>query len=956
MIPIQMLSILLTLSSPCAVEGSLQEATRRPLEHEDCLRWRALTGAQLSRTGTWALWELRPPDKGDGELRARELDGEREHVVARGASARFDFDERLVLCRVDPEREAVLAAEKEKKKEAERPKAALGILDLESGELVRVERVSSFAVPEEGGGWVAYKHFEEAKKKGPEKPEPEAGEPEAKAEEEKEEKKKKDKKDGTRLVLRDLAGGSWRAFEHATEYTFNEDGSRLVFVISSKDGTGDGVYLVEPGGEELIEVLAGEGHYKSLRFDESGTRLAFLTDRDDYQAEEPTWALYLWTADTGAAQKLAAKGTEGVPEGWSVSPSRNLRFSESGARILFGTAPIPEPEPEEVPADERVTLDVWSWTDGFIQPQQLRRLEQERRRSYLAVALLSENPPRVVQLANERIPEAYLAAKGDSPWALGVSSLPYRRMTSWDTDAPQDVYLARVAEGEWSLRIEACPGRPSQSLGGKYLSWWDAEQRAWMVMDVEGGEARNASRGIPHPVHYELHDTPSHPRSYGTGGWLAEDAGLLVYDKHDLWLVDPRHPEHPRSITEGVGRREDLRFRRIPLDREEPTIDPSAPMLLSAFHHRDKSAGFWRDRVEGEGAPDMLIMMARSFSPPIKAKDADRVRFTRSSFEEFPDLWVSDLDFAEPMRISHANPCQDEYLWGSAELVEWTSSDGTALQGILYKPEGFDPSRKYPLLSYFYERSSDRMHSHHTPVPGGSSIRYPFYTSRGYLVFVPDIPYKTGYPGQSAEHSVVSGILSLIDEGFVDPEAIGIQGHSWGGYQVAHLVTRTRMFAAAVSGAPVSNMTSAYGGIRWGSGMSRQWQYERSQSRIGGTLWEALPLYVENSPLFFAEEIETPVLILHNDEDGAVPWYQGIELFMALRRLSKPAWMLNYNDEGHGLRRFAHRRDYAVRMQQFFDHFLKGAPAPRWIEEGVPAIEKGRSLGLEPAGASRRAW
>jgi len=182
---------------------------------------------------------------------------------------------------------------------------------------------------------------------------------------------------------------------------------------------------------------------------------------------------------------------------------------------------------------------------------------------------------------------------------------------------------------------------------------------------------------------------------------------------------------------------------------------------------------------------------------------------------------------------------------------------------------------------------------------------------------------------------------------FIDRKKIGIQGQSWGGYQTAWLITQTNMFAAAMAGAPVSNMTSAYGGIRWESGLSRMFQYENNQSRIGATLWDKPLQYIENSPLFYVPKIKTPLLIMHNDNDGAVPWYQGIELFTAMRRLNKPVWMLTYNNEEHNLKAesWANRMDLTIRMKQFFDHYLKDEPMPWWMQYGVPAIQKGKELG-----------
>jgi dipeptidyl aminopeptidase/acylaminoacyl peptidase len=365
-----------------------------------------------------------------------------------------------------------------------------------------------------------------------------------------------------------------------------------------------------------------------------------------------------------------------------------------------------------------------------------------------------------------------------------------------------------------------------------------------------------------------------------------------------------------------------------------------------------KADGFYRDQVRGSATPAKLTTADKSIGAPRKAEDADVMLFTMGSFSEFPDLYVSGPDFRDPKRISNANPQQAEYRWGTSELVEWRSAqDGELLQGVLYKPEGFDPSRKYPMMVYFYERLSDQLNNYVVPAAGGSSINISFYVSRGYLVFTPDIPYRIGYPGESALKAVVPGVISLVDKGFVDKDNIGVQGHSWGGYQIAYMVTKTDIFKAAEAGAPVSNMISAYGGIRWGTGMSRMFQYEKTQSRIGGTLWEAPMHFNENSPIFWADKVETPLLMMHNDEDGAVPWEQGIEYFTALRRLNKPSWLLVYNGEDHGLRKEINRKDWTIRMQQFFDHYLKGAPAPVWLEEGVPALQKGKTLGLELIGS-----
>ncbi|MGQ9621444.1 MAG: alpha/beta hydrolase family protein, partial [Bacteroidales bacterium] len=331
-----------------------------------------------------------------------------------------------------------------------------------------------------------------------------------------------------------------------------------------------------------------------------------------------------------------------------------------------------------------------------------------------------------------------------------------------------------------------------------------------------------------------------------------------------------------------------------------------------------------------------------------KAKKSDILIWQKGSFENYPELYFSDMKFFSPIKVSVTNPQQSSYIWGTVELVFWMSFDHKELQGLLYKPENFDPSKKYPMIVYFYERSSDGMYSYIAPAPSASTINRTFAVSNGYLVFVPDIVYTTGFPGRSCYDAVVSGTFALVNKySFIDKDHIGLDGQSWGGYQVAYLVTRTNLFACAFAGAPVINMISAYGGIRWETGMSRMFQYEMTQSRIGGTLWDKPLLFIENSPVFRIPEINTPLLIMHNDADGAVPWYQGIEFITALRRLGKPAWMLSYNDEAHNLAKRPARKDLSVRKMQFFDHYLKNAPIPYWMKYGISQAEKGKIDGYE---------
>jgi dipeptidyl aminopeptidase/acylaminoacyl peptidase len=425
----------------------------------------------------------------------------------------------------------------------------------------------------------------------------------------------------------------------------------------------------------------------------------------------------------------------------------------------------------------------------------------------------------------------------------------------------------------------------------------------------------------------------------------------LVNDKYDVWKIDAEAKEASTAITK--GRKSKTVYRYINVQGiDEKFITPNQPLVFRTFNVENKNSGITIFQ-NIDGNTTFSFSDATNISSIIKADDSKILVFARESFISSPNLYSVDYGInddaatnSKSVKLSNTNPQQSNYSWGTAELFKWKAYTGRETEGILYKPENFDPKKKYPMIVYFYERLNNTLYNYQPPAPTPSRLNIPFFVSRGYVVFAPDIWYTTGHPGKNSFDYVVSGTRALIKQGFIDSTKIGLQGQSWGGYQAAHIITRTNLYAAAWAGAPVVNMFSAYGGVRWESGLNRQMQYEKSQSRIGATIWEKPDLYIENSPLFHLQKVKTPLVIMSNDADGAVPWYQGIEFFTAMRRLNKPVWLLNYNGEAHNLVERKNRKDIQIREQQFFDWLLKGERAPKWITDGVPAVMKGRDLGL----------
>jgi dipeptidyl aminopeptidase/acylaminoacyl peptidase len=929
-------------------------ATKKPITYDVYDGWRSIQGTQLSRDGQWLVYALTPQD-GDGELVALNLKTSKEYRAARGRGPVLTVDAKYVVFTVAPAKADVDKAKKDKKKPEEQPKSGLGIMDLATGQVTTVERVKSFKVPEESGARVAYllepplkkpDEKKDAEKKEETKKEPEAkpevkteAKPAAKPEEKKAEEPKKEEKKkepGNDLLVRELATGKETKIAEVADYVWNKPGTWLAYAVSSKTPENDGAFALEAASGKTVALLKGLGNYKNLTFDEKGGQFAFTSDRDDYKADKSASKLYHWTTASAAAAELVPALAKGFPAGMAVSENGRLQFSKDGGRVFFGIAAAPKPEPKDAP--EPVKVDIWSWKDPYLQPMQKAQAEEDKKRFLMCVVHFLPKEKRFVQLATDEVPVVMLSE--DAKVALGTSNLPYRQLVSWD-QGYSDVYVVSVNDGTKKRVLERAPGGASLSPGGAWAYFYSSADDDWYTYRIADGKTFNLTGKIGVSFSNEEHDSPDDPRAYGVAGWTENDKSILVRDRYDIWEISPDGVKS-RMVTNGLGRKARLSFSYVGLDREKPAIPAAGPIVLQATDEKTRATGAYRvDLAAPTADPVKVVMKDMQFGSLQKAKDADVYVFTEQRFDEFPDLWVSGPDFAAARKVSHANPQQAEYNWGRAELIEYTNADGKSLPAVLIKPEDFDASKKYPLMVYIYEKLASGLHRYQAPSPG-TSINFTRYASNGYVILQPDIVYEVGYPGASALKCVLPAIHKVLDMGFIDPERIGIQGHSWGGYQITYLITQTDIFAAVQAGASVSNMTSAYGGIRWGTGMSRAFQYEKTQSRIGEPLWNRTLQYLENSPLFWVERVDTPYLSIHNDEDDAVPWYQGIEFFSALRRLGKEAYMFNYNGEKHGLRERENQKHWTVHQDEFFDHFLLGKPKPEWMEKGVPYLERGK--------------
>lgn len=899
--------------------------------------WNAVSSTVISANGNYISFEVNP-QVGDGNLFVKNFDGTNESVFPRGYKAVFPETEDFLVFQVKAEYKKVRDLKLKKKKGDDLPKDSLVVFNLKTKAQESFANLVSVQVAQEKSNWMAFLlKAEKPKKDTTEKEAKKKPEPKKKA-------PKDDPKTNTLWIMNPTTGAKFE-YKNVVDYTVSRNGNAIGFSTFERDSLASSkLFVFDTKNEIASEVFELNGLLDKLTSDNEGNNIAFLSTVDT--AKRKLYRLHNYTLKTKALKLVSDTNNSAYDSDWSISKFARMYFSRNDEKLYFGVAPKPEYEVKDTLLDEeKVNMDLWHWNDPYLQPQQLAQLKRNRNQNFLSVYHLNSN--KIVQLATEEMEGLRPMLKGNSDIALGTDNRAYRKRSTWESPGYRDVYAVDVKTGKKSLLLSEIQSHFGISPNGKYVYWYANEDSSWYAKPLTGGNTVLLSKGIDTPLYDESHDYPQDPGDYGIAGWTANDEYIIIYDKFDLWLADPSGKEKTKNLTQGYGRKNNTELRYFTLDKEEEWINTKKPLYLRAQDKTTKEAAFYSLNFKN-GSVKELTKGGFRYYPAQKAKNAERMIWRRGNLNEYYNLWSSTTSFENPIKLSEANPNQSEYNWGSVELVKWNNTDGAEVEGLLYKPENFDPNKKYPMIVYFYRLHSDQLFNHYYPTPSRSVINPLHYISNGYLVFMPNIHYKEGHPGMSAYNHIVTGTLAMVAKGFVDKANIGIQGQSWGGYQTLYVVTQTDLFKAANSGAPVSNMTSAYGGIRWQSGMNRAFQYEETQSRIGGTLWEKPLEYIENSPVFYVPNINTPIMFRHDDNDGAVPWYQGIEIFVAMRRLNKPAWLLNYNGAGHNLTvKRSNMMDFTIRMKQFFDYYLKGAPAPEWLIDGIPATEKGKNLGLE---------
>ncbi|MCD8194330.1 MAG: prolyl oligopeptidase family serine peptidase, partial [Tannerellaceae bacterium] len=869
------------------------------MSFEQLIAWERITEQAISDNGEWVACKMEPW-RGASKVLIYNKKGEQLAEIPVGSKLFFTSSSNYLLLTQSPALELVEEAKLKKIKEEEMPANKLIIYKLATKQAESIDSVKSYKYPETAD-WLAYQRTP---------------------------------KNDSALYIRSCDGSAPVVIPNVSDYNFAKKENILYYITTEKSADNQTIsqlvtFTPEKGSSVIHE---GKGVFKQVAFTEKGDQLAFLycPDKD---STATGFSLYL-SEKNQPARLVATRENNNIPSGWVVSEHAAITFSKNGERVYFGTSPEPLQKDTTILPENRPNVQVWKWDEGVQYTVQNVNKSKDLNRSYKAVYNTTKD--QIVQLATENIPEVITPEENASPWAILSTSKPYDTQRMWRGKNKYDIYVVNLDNGEKQQIMDDVFHQIQLSPQGKFAYWYNIADSSWYTYNLAEKKEYRLTTPTTFYAWDEDNDVPDYPRPHGLAGWSKEDKEILIYDRYDIWKFDPENKTQPVNLTVN-GRTNRISYRYAKLDKEEKAITLNQEQILRGFNEQTKGYGYYNTKFSNASQPKQLIGGDFMLRTLVKAQKTDKVIYSCETFETYPDLYLSDIRFSKSVKLTEGDKQQEQINWGTAELISWTSLDGQLLEGVIYKPENFDPDKKYPMVVNFYERNADTFHNYRMPEPHRSTLDYHFYTSNGYIIFNPDIRYKDGYPGESCFNAVMPGISKVLEGGYVNEKAIGAQGHSWGGYQVAYLATRTNLFAAIESGAPVVNMLSAYGGIRWETGLNRSFQYEHGQSRIGGTIWEKPLAYMENSPIFTMDKVNTPILIMHNDNDGHVPWYQGIEYFVALKRLQKPVWMLNYPGEVHWPLRMINRIDFQKRMFQFFEHYLNGKPMPKWMEEGVPA-------------------
>jgi hypothetical protein len=751
------------------------------------------------------------------------------------------------------------------------------------------------------------------------------------------------------LLIKSLKTGKESKIKGVESYLLSKTGNTIVYVTADTNAATHVIHWANLGNGKIEEeaiVWKGSGE-SNLTLDDAATQLAFkVTGNTPFSS-----SIWHYRITDTKAKKIADSTLASIPSDTYIESISN--FSLDGRRLFFSIKEKPYPKPNA----DAVMVDLWSYHDAKIQSHQFKQDVDPTAgyyhigpRRFLAVQDINSLEIKRLQFTNEEI--TLLPNEVSDEWAR----ILYRRgdeiEQNWNSLARPEYYLVSTITGE---RKKIPFNFNHLSSTAKYLLA-NAGDSAMYTYEITSGKIKNITEKLPveqsNSSEYTFGQRLGRQIEYAAS-WFNNDDRVVVNDGYDLWALDPRAELAAINLTNGYGVRNNVRFSLI---GNNEMLQKGSKILLNAFDDNNQNDGFFsmtvglaKDPVKLTSGPYIYAAGAYGMHLdarwPIKARNADVYLVGRQTATS-TNNYFSTTDFKTFKPLTSLHP-ETEYNWYTTEQIIFKTTDGRNQKGILYKPENFNPGIKYPVIVNFYEKKSERLNVYIYPDYSDGDINISYFVSRGYLVFTPDIDYKMGETGESALQSIIGGANHLAKLPFVNARKMAICGHSFGGFETLYTITHSNLFAAAFADAGPSNFTAMYGDVLLSDGRSIQQLVEKGQIRMGSSLWHDPKAYINNSAVFAADKATTPVLIVNNKMDAIVHFEQGLQMFLALRRLGKKAWLLQYDDETHSIGQLQNRKDLTIRLTQFFDYYLKDAPCPSWMIKGIPAKLKGIETGYE---------
>ena len=909
---------------------------KKIIDHTVYNDWKRTEKQQLSSNGNWVTYET-VPARGDGYLYIYNVKKQKLDSFFRAKDAKIAWDESFIAFKVTPGFDTLRNCELNKVDKKKWPKDSLFIFNSSNDSVIKIAKLKQFSVAQKGS--VLFYLTEDKSFEGTAKKKKKSF-----LHKKKKSENKEIKSDGTLFYKWTNFESKGHYIKDVTEFSLSEDGKYVAYIRHSKvksDSFSLSICLVydEYGIVEFPKMSA----YKLPVWNKNTSKIAYLSSSDTNNVKQ--FDLHVYDLKTKKQRLIGDTLELDFSKELGISEHRTPIFTDNGKYLFFGVNQRVKQEAKDTLLEtEKVNVDVWHYLDPQIQPQQLAELKTAKKKNILYVYQLENES--IVRLSEDSL-DISVDADLEGNYLLASSNERYAIQAQWKSPRLEDYYRVSVLTGAKELISSGIPFAGSLSPSGTYFSYFNPSDKNHYLLNLNTKAKECVTCSANEVVWIEdLNGQPTEAGPLGEYGYTKGETHFFLRSEFDVWAYEIAN-QSLRPLTERKGEKRNIELELVKWSNDSVYYDLK-DCYIKGFDRTTKGSHLF-DLYDETGDFGLHSKYKGDFKLLSVSTNANRnaILLRRSTVADYPEVRLFTRQFTDEKVLSNTNPQQSQYNWATTELVKWKAYDGTPLEGILYKPADFDASKKYPLIAYFYELNSENLHNHLAPKSSPSVINPTEYASAGYLVLIPDIRYQAGHPAKSAFNCIVSGTDYIVKNYPVDSTRLGLQGQSWGGYQTAQLITMTNKYAAAMAGAPVGNMFSAYGGIRWGSGLNRQFQYESAQSRIGKTIWEAPELYIENSPLFHLPKVKTPLLMMHNDKDGAVPWYQGIELYNGMRRLGKPCWLLNYNEDDHNLRKDPYKMDLSIRMRQFFDHYLQGKPMPVWMKSGIPAVEKGDKLGYE---------